>query len=117
MYSKWLSLIATILTVLGTIKAVLSILKMRISDVIYERSAEGLDKQEFSKMQQVYDARVGIPLVILGAIIQILSLEIIIKISCFASLIITIFGVILSGLWWSYMRYLYNKERIKLSNK
>ena len=58
-YNTWLSVLATLLGVIGTIKSILAILKMRLKDVIYERSALGQDTKELSTLQQVYDARVG----------------------------------------------------------
>ena len=60
MYNTWLSVFAIILGTIGTIKAILAILKMRLKDVIYERTSIGEDTKELSLLQQVYDARVGI---------------------------------------------------------
>ena len=59
MYNTWLSVFAIVLGTFGTIKTILSILKMRLKDIIYQRTALGQDTEELSILQQVYDARVG----------------------------------------------------------
>ena len=72
-YNTWLSVLATLLGVIGTIKSILALLKMGLKDVMYERSALGQDTKELSTLQQVYDARVGIALVIVSSIVQVIS--------------------------------------------
>ena len=115
MYNTWLSVFAIILGTIGTIKAILAILKMRLKDVIYERTSIGEDTKELSLLQQVYDARVGFVFVILSSGVQVFK-DLYKGITCrtFWSAIITI--IFVSIIWWILMFILYKKERITLIN-
>lgn len=116
MYNTWLSVLGIVLGVIGTIKAILTVLKMRLKDVIYESTALGLDTKELSTLQQVYDARVGIVLVIVSGIIQVIN-ELLNEINCQIFCLISIGALIISSFWWISMYILYKKGKMRLMER
>ena len=106
MYNKILTVIAIAIGAIGTVKAVLSVIKMRLKDIILSRSTLQQDIAEISVLHQVYDARVGTALVIFSAIIQA-SLEFIdiTSFTIFVSIAVMILVVTIS--WWIIMYILY----------
>jgi len=113
MYNIWLSIFAIVLGVIGTIKTLLSILKMRLKDVIFQRTALGQDTEELSILQQVYDARVGIVWVILSGVLQVFE-KLYGEISCNVFYIVLVVTSVIVVIWWLSMFYIYNKAKIKL---
>lgn len=116
MYNVWLSIFAIILGIIGTIKTILSILKMRLKDVIYQRTPLGKDTEELSILRQVYDARVGIVWVILSGALQVFE-NLYGEISCNAFYIVLVVTIVIVVIWWLSMFYIYNKAKTKLLEK
>ncbi len=115
-YNTWLSVLATLLGVIGTIKSILALLKMGLKDVMYERSALGQDTKELSTLQQVYDARVGIALVIVSSIVQVIS-ELLNEINCLMFCLVIIVAFAFSCVWWISMYIIYKKGKTRLIEK
>ena len=112
-YNTWLSVLATLLGVIGTIKSILALLKMGL---MYERSALGQDTKELSTLQQVYDARVGIALVIVSSIVQVIS-ELLNEINCLMFCLVIIVAFAFSCVWWISMYIIYKKGKTRLIEK
>ena len=108
-----MSILAIVLGVIGTIAAVLSILKMKLKDVIYTRSTIGLDTAELSTLRQVYDARVGIGLVIISGFLQIFC-ELYKEITCKVFWIISCIVVLLSIGYWFFMYSVFKNDETEL---
>ena len=70
MYSQILIIISSLIGVIGTVYAVLSILSLQIKDVIKTVTWGGLESRDQEILVQREQARVGIPLIILGWIWQ-----------------------------------------------
>lgn len=66
MFSVILISTSSLISVLGTIYAVLSILKLTISDVYSSITTKGMDNRDEELLVQREQARIGIPLVMLG---------------------------------------------------
>ena len=113
MYNDIICIIAIILGGVGTVKTLLSILKMRLKDVIYMRTASGFDTQELPALQQVYDARVGIVWVILSGGIQVFE-KLYGEMDCNAFLILVVIITAIFVIWWYFMYHIYKKGMIKL---
>lgn len=113
MYNEYLSVFATVISVIGTIVAILSILKMGLKDVIYERTVIGTDTRELSSLRQVYDARVGTVLLVISGVVQIIA-ELFNKITCCEFWIVlgVTGGICIS--WWISMYLVYRKGRKRL---
>lgn len=73
-YNDVMSAVSCVLTVVGTILSVLCVLKMSVKDVMYTRTCEGHDNAQFTVLEQRYYARRGIGVIIIGAILQIISI-------------------------------------------
>lgn len=116
MYNTWLSVFAIVLGTFGTIKTILSILKMRLKDIIYQRTALGQDTEELSILQQVYDARVGIVWVILSGILQVIE-KLCSEMNCNVFCIIFIITIMIVAIWWLFMRFIYRRSKVKLIGK
>lgn len=116
MYNKILTVIAIAIGAIGTVKAVLSVIKMRLKDIILSRSTLQQDIAEISVLHQVYDARVGTALVIFSAIIQA-SLEFIdiTSFTIFVSIAVMILVVTIS--WWIIMYILYRIGKKRIEDK
>lgn len=114
MYNKILTVIAIAIGAIGTVKAVLSVIRMRFKDIISSRSALQQDTAELSILKQVYDARVGTALVILSAIIQA-SVEFIdIKLPLIFGIIAVVIFIVVILLWIiMYILYRIDKKRIE----
>ena len=116
MYNTWLLIFAIILGIIGTIKTISSILKMRLKDVIFQKTALGQDTEELSILQQVYDARVGIILVILSGVLQIFE-KLFGKINGNIFWIVLITAIVIAVTWWLFMLCIYRKQKEKLEEK
>lgn len=116
MYNKILICIGIAIGAIGTVKAVLSVIRMRFKDIILSRSALQQDTAELSVLKQVYDARVGTLLVIFSAIIQA-SVEFIdIELPLiFGIIAVAIFIVVI--LWWIIMYILYRIGKKRIEDK
>lgn len=73
MYNDILSVYAVVLGSAGTIAAIMSILKMSIRDIMYQRSAIGQDTSQLVVLKQQYDARIGTMWVVISGVIQIIT--------------------------------------------
>lgn len=113
MYNIWMSIFAIVLGTIGTIKTILSILKMRLKDIIYQRSALGQDTEELSILQQVYDARVGIVWVILSGILQVIE-KLYGEMNCILCCIVFAVTIGFALVWWLSMFCIYKRARKKL---
>lgn len=113
MYNMWLSIFAIVLGTIGTIKTILSILKMRLKDVIYQRSALGQATEELSILRQVYDARVGIVWVILSGILQVIE-KLCAEMNCYVFYTILFAFILIIVIWWFFMRIIYRRSKVKL---
>lgn len=113
MYNMWLSIFAIVLGTIGTIKTILSILKMRLKDVIYQRTALGQDTKELSTLQQVYDARVGIVWVIFSGILQIIE-KLCTEMNCYVFYAILFVSIAIIVIWRFIMRFIYKRSKVKL---
>ncbi len=113
MYDEYLSVLAIVVGIIGTTAAILSILRMKLEDVIYTRTALGFDTSELSTLRQVYDARVGIGLVIISGLLQVfceLYQEITYKIFWMVGYMV----VLLSAAYWIIMYIVYKNSEAEL---
>lgn len=113
MYNVWISIFAVVLGIIGTIKTILSILKMRMKDVIFQRTALGQDTEELSILQQVYDARVGIVWVILSGVLQVFE-KLYGEMNCNVFYTVLIVTIVIVVIWWLSTFYFYVKAKRKL---
>lgn len=92
MYSQVLVIISSLIGVIGTVYAVLSILSLKINDILRIGSWEGVEKHDLEVLTQCEQARIGIPLVILGwfwqTVVSLLKVESSIRFVILAILII-----------------------------
>ena len=70
MYSQILIIVSSFIGVIGTVYAVLSILKMEIKDVLNTITYGGLETRDQDVLLQREQARIGIPLVVISWIYQ-----------------------------------------------
>lgn len=113
MYSKFLSILAIVLGTIGTIKAIFSVLKMNLQDVLYARSVIGQDTSELATLRQVYDARVGIGLVILSGLLQVFC-ALYGRITCRIFLVVSGIVVLSAVIYWIFMYIIYKDDEAEL---
>lgn len=109
MCRKLLLVLPIILGAIGTVKAIFSVLKMKLQDVIYTRSALGHDTSELATLRQVYDARVGIGLVILSVFLQVFF-EIFNNITFENLCIVSGIVLVIVSAYWFFMYIIYKKD-------
>lgn len=71
MYSFYLQSFAGLVNVAGTVFAVLSILKMKPSEIYRAITLDGIDHGDKDRLIQKKQARVGIGLVVIGWVLQV----------------------------------------------
>ncbi len=74
MYNDILSVLACLFNLFGTIFAVLSIVKMSFKDVMWTRTYDYFNNSEKAVFEQRYNARVGISIIFIGAILQVICI-------------------------------------------
>lgn len=116
MYGKYLSILAIVLGIGGTVVAILSILKMKIEDVIYTRKVLGIDTSELATLRQIYDARVGIGLVIISGLLQVFC-ELYQGITCEIFWMVSGIVVLLSLVYWIIMYGVYKNGEAELLDR
>ena len=82
MFNTILQLLASLTNVIGTTYAVLSILKLKPSDLYNSITIEGMDKYDESLLTQKEQARVGITLIAYAWILQLVFSFVQIKSCC-----------------------------------
>ena len=94
MYSQILIIISSFIGVIGTVYAVLSILRMDIKDVLRTITYGGIETRDQEVLLQREQARIGIPLVVIGWIYQ--SAFSLIKVNTAYGFLISIVLIIIS---------------------
>lgn len=122
MYSEILVVFSALISVVGTVYSVLSILRLQIKDIVKTVTWGGLKSRDEEVLIQREQARIGVPLVVIGWIFQ--SLFSLIEVNtinqfCF-SLVFMIFVVaseiIITRKMNENFRKNYKNERDKLIN-
>ncbi|MDL2301486.1 hypothetical protein LJC58_03930 [Lachnospiraceae bacterium OttesenSCG-928-D06] len=116
MYNDYLGLFGNFFNLVGTIVAVLCILKMNLKDILYVRSTEGFDNSEFDTAKQIYYARTGVGIIVLGFLLQSIAVftkEIPFK----TAIVISLISILLSLIWQFIMRKTYIKNINSLKNQ
>ena len=70
MYNKILTVIAIAIGTIGSVIAVLSVIKMNEKSIMSTKTALQHDTSELSTLREVYEAKAGTGLVVLAAIVQ-----------------------------------------------